>query len=126
MPPPQAQSARLAARTAKGWKRRRRRMPAESRRRPFVRLEGLVEQRRDRGAVGVAYRAAGFLVAFKCDQGRLRAHVERLHSVLLAVEIDHEIHEILEFRRRHQLTQDRVLRLAGRTPGGVYADEDRL
>src|SRR6202008_3774709 len=58
--------------------------------------ERLVEQRRDRGAVGVAHRAAGFLVALEGDQSRLRAHAEGLHSVLLAIEIDHEVHEILE------------------------------
>ena len=57
---------------------------------------------------------------------RLRAHAKGLHGVLLVVEIDHEIYEILEFRRGHQLAQDRVLGLAGRTPGGVDADEDRL
>src|ERR1700733_167849 len=89
-------------------------------------LEGLVEQRRDRGAVGVAHRAAGFLVALERNQRRLRAHAEGLHGVLLAIEIDHEIHEILEFRRGHQLAQDRVLRLAGRTPRSVYANEDRV
>src|ERR1700729_3493472 len=89
-------------------------------------LEGLVEQRRDRGAVGVAHRAAGFLIALERNQRRLRAHAEGLHGVLLAIEIDHEIHEILELRRGHQLAEDRVLGLAGRTPRSVYADEDRL
>src|SRR6516165_8212943 len=78
--------------------------------------ERLVEERRDRGTVGVAHRAAGFLRALEGNQGRLRAYAEGLHGVLLAIEIDHEIHEILELWRGHQLAQDRVLRLAGRTP----------
>ena len=65
------------------------------------------------------------LVALERDQRRLRAHAKGLPRVLLAIE-HHEIHEILEFRRGHQLAQDRVLGLAGWTPGEGEPDEDRL
>src|SRR5579863_2104002 len=55
------------------------------------RSEGLAQQRGDRGTIGVADGAAGFLFALECDQRRLHAGAEIFHGVLLAVEIDHEI-----------------------------------
>jgi hypothetical protein len=48
-----------------------------------------------------------------------------LHQVFLAVEVDHEIREILQFRVIRQLAQDWCLRLAGRAPRRVNGDQDR-
>src|SRR6185312_7167611 len=110
-PPPRVQAARSGARTARESTARPLQMPGEWHGRPW-RSEGLVEQRRDRGAVGVADGAAGFLVALEGDQRRLHADPEGLHGVLLLIEIDDEIHQILELRRGHQLAQDRILCLA--------------
>src|SRR5262245_18491466 len=58
------------------------------------RSQRLVQQRRDRGALGIADRAVGFGFALEGDQRRLHARAEALHSVLLAVEVDDEVDEV--------------------------------
>src|SRR5215470_18036793 len=90
------------------------------------RSQHLVQQRGDGRAVGVADRTPLLILALEGDQRRLHPDAEALHQILLAVEIDHEIGKLLEFRIGHQLAQDRLLRLTSRTPGGVNRDEDRL
>src|SRR6185369_14235148 len=86
----------------------------------------LVQQRRDRGTLGIAGRTAGFGLALEGDQRRLHARPEIFHRVLLAVEVDDEIDEILELGLGHELAQDRFLRLAGWAPRRMDCDQDRL
>src|SRR5262249_46053189 len=90
------------------------------------RSEGLVQQAGNRRAVGGADGAARLGRALERDQRRLHPRPEGLDRVLLAVEVDDEVDEILEFRLRHQIAQDRLLRFAGRTPRGVNRHKYRL
>src|SRR5436853_7542171 len=47
----------------------------------IARSQGLVQQRRDRGTLGIADRAAGFGVALEGDQPRLHARADVLARV---------------------------------------------
>src|SRR5260370_29460262 len=90
------------------------------------RSDGLAEQRVDRRAIRVAYRSTFFLGSLERYQGRLHTGAETIDQILLAIEIDHEIDQVLEFRVRSQFAENGRLRLAGRAPGGVDCDEDRF
>src|SRR4029077_20262908 len=86
----------------------------------------LVQQRGDRGAFGIAGRAAGFGFTLEGDQRGLHARAEIFHRILLAVEVDDEVDQVLELGLGRELAQDRLLRLAGRTPRCMDCDEDRF
>src|SRR6476646_11746628 len=86
----------------------------------------LVQQRGDRGAFGIAGRAAGFGFTLEGDQRGLRARAEIFHRILLAVEVDDEVDQVLELGLGRELAQDRLLRLAGRTPRCMDCYQDRF
>jgi hypothetical protein len=68
--------------------------------------------------------ASDLMFALERDQRRLHLRAEEVHRVLLAIEIDDKIDEILELGLGHELAQDRLLRLAGRAPGGMDHDAE--
>src|SRR5262249_27538662 len=84
--------------------------------------EGLVQQCLDAVAVSIPDRPAFLLAALEYNQGRLHLRATPLDKVLLAVEVDHEICKVLEFRVGRQLVQDRRLHLAGRAPRSMDLD----
>ena len=86
----------------------------------------LVDQRGDRGGIGVADRAVRFGFALIGDQRALRLRFQRAHVVLLRIEIDLEDDEVLVLRLAGQLHQNRILRPADRAPRREDIDQDRL
>src|SRR6266478_3440855 len=78
--------------------------------------QDLVQQSGDRLTVGVSDRSALLGRAFEGDQCGLHPGAETPDQILLAVEIDREINQILEFGIGHQLGEDRRLCLASRAP----------
>src|SRR5690348_3123784 len=88
--------------------------------------ERFVQERGNRGTLSITDGAGGFCRALERDQRRLHSSAEKSHRILLSIKVHHEINQVVELRLRHQFTQDWLLRLAGRTPGGVDCDEDRL
>src|SRR5262249_31502033 len=66
------------------------------------------------------------MLALERDQGRLHAHAEGFHRILLAVVIHYEEDEILELGVGRKLAQNWLLLGADRTPGGVDINQDRL
>src|SRR5882724_3824092 len=88
-------------------------------------LKALVEQRGDRGFLGVADRTTLFSSSLEDDQRRLHLSAELLDHRLHGVEIHAKDFHIPEFRIRGQLVENGALRLAGGAPIGMDFNQDR-
>src|SRR5258707_632482 len=91
-----------------------------------ARSKHLVQQRGDGLALRVSDRSALLLVTLERDQCRLFLCAEALDQIFLAVEIDHEINEVVEFRIGHEFAEYGLLRLANGAPRSVNSDENRF
>src|SRR5947207_423365 len=115
--PRRRRSAPAEGRTATAWIAAPRsvpvrRYPSAIRRAIRARSDRLVEQLLDRSRMGIAGRAADFLLALEHDQRALHAYIELLQQVLLRIEVDSEARQVLEARVVFQFREDRRLRLA--------------